>query len=120
MEQCSADEAASQDKASELIRRMKMYFSNGFVYGGTPSEMMKIIKVKPLDNMMLLLTFSSGEQRLYDATQLLEHPIFKPLEDKEVFSHPELDHGVVTWLDGELDVAPESMYENSYPYVARA
>lgn len=97
-----------------------MYFSNGFVYGGTPSEMMKIIKVKPLDNMMLLLTFNSGEQRLYDASQLLEYPIFKPLEDKEVFSHPELDHGVVTWLDGELDVAPESMYENSYPYVARA
>ena len=42
-----------------------MYFSNGFVYGGTPVEMMKVTKVKPLDNMMLLLTFNSGEQRLY-------------------------------------------------------
>ena len=35
-----------------------MYFSNGFVYGGTPTELMKVIKVKPLDNMMLLLTFN--------------------------------------------------------------
>ena len=96
-----------------------MYFSNGFVYGGTPTELMKITKVRPLDNMMLLLTFNSGEQRLYDASQLLKYPVFQPLEDKEVFAHPEIDHGVVTWLDGELDIAPESMYENSYPYVAR-
>ena len=95
-----------------------MYFSNGFVYGGTPTELMKISKVKPLDNMMLLLTFNSGEQRLYDASQLLEYPVFH-LKDKEVFSHPEIDHGVVTWLDGELDISPESMYENSYPYVVR-
>ena len=95
-----------------------MYFSNGFVYGGTPTKLMKITKVKPLDNMMLLLTFNSGEQRLYDASQLLEYPVFH-LKDKEVFSHPEIDHGVVTWLDGELDISPESMYENSYPYLAR-
>ena len=95
-----------------------MYFSNGFVYGDTPAELMKITKVKPMDNMMLLLTFNSGEQRLYDASQLLEYPVFQPLNDKEVF-YPELDHGVVTWLDGELDIAPEAMYENSYPYVAR-
>ena len=115
-----SDEAAFQNKASGLIRRQEMYFSNGFVYGGTPVELMKITKVKPLDNMMLLLTFSSGEQRLYDTSQLLKYPIFEPLRDKEVFSHPELDHDVVTWLDGELDIAPESMYENSYPYVARA
>ena len=83
--------------------------------------MMKITKVNPMDNMMLfLLTFNSGEQRLYDASQLLECPVFQPLKDKEVFSHTELDHGVGTWLEGELDVALESMYENSYPYVARA
>ena len=37
-----------------------MYFSNGFIYGGTPTELMKITEVKPLDNLMLLLTFSSG------------------------------------------------------------
>ena len=59
-----------------------MYFSNGFVYGGTPTELMKIAKVKPLDNMMLLLTFSSGELRLYDASQLLKYKIFQPLKDK--------------------------------------
>ena len=97
-----------------------MYFSNGFVYGGTPTELGKITKVKTLDNMMLLLTFGSGEQRLYDAGQLLKYPVFQPLKDKEVFTHPEIDHGVVTWLDGELDIAPESMYEISYPYVTRA
>lgn len=90
-----------------------MYFSNGFVRGGNMHE---IIKVKPLDNMQMIITFRSGEQRLYDASQLLQYPIFRPLEDKMVFFHPVLDHGVVTWLDGELDISPESMYENSLPY----
>ena len=45
-----------------------MFFSNGMVYGGTPKEMMKIVEVKPLENMTMILTFNSGEQRLYDAT----------------------------------------------------
>lgn len=51
--------------------------------------------------------------------RLFEYPVFQLLKDKEVFSHPELDYGVVTWLEGELDIAPEAMHENSYPYVAR-
>lgn len=93
-----------------------MYFANGMVYGGTPEEMMKIIDVKPMENMTMILTFSSGEKRLYDAAALLKYPIFEALKDKEVFSHPVLDHGVVTWKNGELDLSPESMYENSYPY----
>ena len=97
-----------------------MNFSNGFVYGGTPVDMREIVKAKPLDNMMMILTFNSGEQRLYDASQLLQYPIFKPLEDKDVFLHPVLEHGVVTWLDGELDISPESMYENSFPFEAQA
>ena len=93
-----------------------MFFSNGMVYGGTPKEMMKIVEVKPLENMTMILTFNSGEQRLYDATELLKYPIFDVLKDKDVFLHPVLDHGVVTWNNGELDLSPESMYENSYPY----
>ena len=46
--------------------------------------------------------------------------IFGSLDIIQRFFGRVLNHGVVTWLDGELDIAPESMYENSYPYVARA
>lgn len=97
-----------------------MSFANGMVYGGTPKGMMKIVDVKPLEDMTMILTFNSGEQRLFDATELLKYPIFQVLKDKEVFMHPVIDHGVVTWNNGELDLSPESMYEKSFPYGKRA
>lgn len=93
-----------------------MYVVNGIAYAGTKSDDMKIIKVAVLDDMMMILTFSSGEKRLYDASELLKFPAFQPLKDNKVFSSPLIDHGVVTWNDGEIDIAPETMYENSYPY----
>ena len=47
-----------------------MFFSNGFVYGGHPTETIKVSSVKPLDDMMMIITFSTGESRLFDATIL--------------------------------------------------
>lgn len=38
------------------------------------------------------------------------------MKDNEVFRRPTIDYGVVTWLDGQIDCAPEFMYENSYAY----
>ena len=55
-----------------------MYFSNGFVYGGEPAEMLKVSSVKVLDNMMMLIRFNTGETRLFDAS-VLEGRIFIPL-----------------------------------------
>ena len=65
---------------------------------------------------MMLVTFASGERRLYDATQLLEYPAFQPLKDEAVFKLANVDHGVVTWMDGDIDIAPETMYADSFPY----
>lgn len=92
-----------------------MYIINGIIHGGEPSETIKIASAKPLDDMIILLNFSNGETRLFDAT-ILNGEVFEPLKDDEVFKHPTIDHGVVTWLDGQIDCAPEFMYENSYIY----
>lgn len=93
-----------------------MYIINGIAYAGEPVRDMKITAVKPLDDMMMLITFSTGETRLYDATQLLEYPAFQPLRDESVFRSAKIEYGVVTWLDGDIDIAPETMYQNSYAY----
>lgn len=93
-----------------------MYIINGIAYAGEPVSDMKITSVKPLDDMMMLITFSTGETRLYDATQLLEYPAFQPLQDEAVFRSAKIEYGVVTWLDGDIDIAPETMYQNSYAY----
>ena len=92
-----------------------MFFSNGFVYGGHPTETIKVSSVKPLDDMMMIITFSTGESRLFDAT-ILTGEVFRPLRDKSVFSKPIIDHGVVTWNDREIDCSPEYMYEHSFEY----
>ncbi len=65
---------------------------------------------------MLRVTFSPGEKRLYDATPLLSYPAFQPLRDENVFRAVQVDHGVVTWMDGEIDIAPETMYADSFAY----
>ena len=93
-----------------------MYIVNGIAYAGTAVQDMRVSAVKPLDDMMMLVTFASGECRLYDATQLLEYPAFQPLRDESIFKAPGVDHGVVTWMDGAIDIAPETMYATSFPY----
>ena len=91
-----------------------MYIANGIAYAASKSPHPLVKAVKPLDDMMV--TFDSGEKRLYDATQLLAFPAFKPLNDETIFKNAKVEYGVVTWADGEIDIAPETMYENSYEY----
>ena len=93
-----------------------MYIMNGIAYAGTNMQNVLVQAVKPLDDMMMIVTFTSGEKRLYDATQLLVYPAFKAIEDEKVFKAAQIDHGVVTWADGDIDIAPETMYQNSYVY----
>jgi hypothetical protein len=52
---------------------------------------------------------------LFDAT-VLNGVAFEPLKDEAVFKAAVVDHGVVTWMDGEIDCAPEFMYKHSYEY----
>lgn len=93
-----------------------MYTMNGFVYGGTPQEALKIEAVKPLNDMILLLTFSSGETRIFDAS-ILNGDVYQKLKNEDVFRNIIIDHGVITWDNGNIDCAPEYMYDNSYEYV---
>ena len=92
-----------------------MYIINDICYAGEATEEMKIVRVKPLVGRMLLVTFSTGETRLYDTTRLTG-PAFQPLDDERIFNDVVLFHGIPTWMDGEIDIAPETVYADSYPY----
>ena len=92
-----------------------MYIKDDICYAGELKENIKVVEVKPLRGRMLLVTFSTGEQRLFDATTLTGSA-FKLLEDENVFNNPELFHGVITWNNGEIDIAPEAVYRDSYAY----
>jgi hypothetical protein len=81
-------------------------------------EMTENIKVKTatvLEGGMILVEFSTQEKRLFDST-CLTGSAFLPLRDKNILSDITIFHGVMTWMDGEIDIAPETVYAKSYPY----
>ena len=92
-----------------------MYIINDICYAGEKEEDILVTDARPLYGGMMLVTFSTGEKRLFD-TALLKGSAFEPLRDEAVFNHPVLFNGIITWMNGEIDIAPEAVYENSYPY----
>lgn len=92
-----------------------MFIKDDICYAGSMEEGIKTTDVQILRGHMLLVTFSTGEQRLFDATTL-RGAAFKPLEDDKVFNDISLFHGVITWANGEIDIAPETVYSESWAY----
>lgn len=92
-----------------------MYIVNDICYAGEMVEGIKVTEVKPLRGGIMLVTFSTGEKRLFDTT-LLNGPAFAPLADEKIVNNPVLFHGVITWDNGKIDIAPETVYRDSYSY----
>ena len=92
-----------------------MYIVNGICYAGKLEEGITITHAKPLDGGIVLVTFSTGEKRLFDTTRL-EGSAFIPLSDAKIFQNPVISHGTVTWNNEQIDIAPEYIYQESYPY----
>ena len=97
-----------------------MYITNGIAYAGTKKEERKVESVKVMDGMILIVKFRSGEERLFDATYLLKYPVFQPLKNDEIFRNVKIEFGTLTWDDGKIDIDPETLYENSYPYESKS
>ncbi|MEG1972921.1 MAG: DUF2442 domain-containing protein [Oscillospiraceae bacterium] len=93
-----------------------MYEKEGIVYGESGCKEIEVTAVKVLEDMMLLVTFNNNEKRLYDCTELLNKPAFQPLKDAAIFENPTIGNGVVSWDNENIDIAPESMYANSFKY----
>ena len=96
-----------------------MYIIGDVCYAGEMQEGIRVTDAKPLRGGMMLVTFSTGEKRLFDTTKL-QGSAFAPLADEKVFGNPVLFHGVITWNNGEIDIAPETVYRESYAYESMA
>ena len=96
-----------------------MYMIDDICYAGEMREGIKVTEAKYLRDGMMLVTFSTGEKRLFDTT-MLQGAAFAPLADEKILSNPVLFHGVITWNKGEIDIAPETVYRDSYAYESAA
>ncbi len=93
-----------------------MYIVDNIVYAGEPVEEMSVIDVKIIDKLYLLITFETFEKRVFDCHELLKYPVYKQLEDDIIFNSIVLEHGIITWDDGKLDISTEKVYKMSYSY----
>lgn len=95
---------------------MKIYFDdelNDYIYdAGEPKW--RVQEVMPKEDHTLLLTFSSGEKRLFDARPLLDENIFFPLKNLSFFMNAKVEGDSVSWSD-DVDIAPEYLYSKSVP-----
>lgn len=85
---------------------------NGICYG---DKLIKISEAELLQDNRYLVTFSTGERRIFDPS-VLHGSVYLPLNDVAVLQGFSLFHGVLTWCDGMIDVAPETVYAESIQY----
>ena len=77
----------------------------------------KITHAAPRDNHTLTLTFSNGEQRLFDLKPHLGTPVFTALRDLALFRRVRVVYGSLEW-PGERDLAYDMLYAESTPLPA--
>lgn len=63
-----------------------MFEINGILYADSSRELLKIQDAKVIGSKVLLLTFSSGEKRVFDST-VLNGEVFAPLNDPAIFNN---------------------------------
>jgi len=72
------------------------------------------IKVKPLEEYRLLITFDNKEQRVFDVTPYLSDNFFSPLRNPVIFQTVKINLLTVEWAGG-IDICPDELYYNSKP-----
>lgn len=93
-----------------------MYVIDGIAYAGEQEETIKVKSARVINDLCLLLTFSTGEQRIYDAKPLMQYPAFQPLANPELFNQVVVECGTITWDNENIDIAPETLYRDSFKY----
>ena len=71
-----------------------------------------VISVEALENYNLLLTFKTGEKKIYDMKPNLDGGIFEELKDKNHFRKVRVSFDTIEWENG-ADFDPEVLYQDS-------
>ena len=74
--------------------------------------MESIVSVSPRDDFHLEMKFSTGEMGVVDARPYLEKGGFQRLKDLSLFKQAYVAFDTVCW-PGDLDIAPETLYDRS-------
>ncbi len=73
-----------------------------------------VVRVQANDDFSLDLLFENGEWRSFDMKPLLAVKPWNRIHLTQDFHRVRAEHGTVVW-PGEIDVAPETLYDESVP-----
>lgn len=94
-----------------------MYVLDDIAYSNEyNSENLKIVSFKVVSELCMLVTFSNGEKKIFDAKYLISYPAYKSLEDFDIFSNAKIENGILVWDNGKIDIGVYEVYNNSFVY----
>ncbi|MDD5819742.1 MAG: DUF2442 domain-containing protein [Bacteroidales bacterium] len=74
--------------------------------------MLKITQADYLKDYQIKVVFNDGACRVFDFSPIIaKYPVFKELSDISKFQDYVLTD-TLEWKDGEIDIAPEYLYEH--------
>jgi hypothetical protein len=73
-----------------------------------------VITVKTLPDYQLELKFNNGELRRFDMRPLLALKPWNRITSPQMFERAKVEYGTIVW-PGEIDIAPETLYDDSVP-----
>jgi hypothetical protein len=80
--------------------------------------LLDVVSVKTQPDFQLDLTFENGELRRFDMRPLLAVKPWNRISNMHFFELARVDYGTVVWPD-EIDVAPETLYDDSLPILSQ-
>lgn len=69
----------------------------------------KPIKVIPLENYLLSITFNNGENKIFDVKPMISGSWFGELADKSIFNTVKIVGNTIEWINGQ-DICPDDLY----------
>jgi hypothetical protein len=73
-----------------------------------------LVEVEYIEPFKIKCSFKSGDSGIVEMSQYLKKGgVFARFSDLEYFKSFHIDNGVLTWGDGEIDIAPETLYHKA-------
>jgi hypothetical protein len=69
----------------------------------------------PLEGYKLLISWSNGEQTIFDASKHMLAPTAMPFRSKSMFDKVQVDPILLYWGDEEFIIMQDEIYEQSLP-----